>query len=88
MKKNELTDLKAKTIDELRRRLSDLREEIIKLSAEKSRGILKNTNLIRHKQKDIARVLTILGMKAAVAKSSPQEDSGQAGEPKEVNING
>ena len=66
MKKNELTDLKAKTIDELRRRLLDLREEVEKMSVEKSRGILKNTNLMRQKQKDIARVLTILGMKEGV----------------------
>mgnify|MGYP001585096413 CR=1 FL=1 len=60
MKKNELTDLKAKTIDELRRRLLDLREEVEKMSVEKSRGTLKNTNGIRSKQKDIARVLTLL----------------------------
>ena len=68
MKKNELTDLKTKTIDELRRRLSDLREEIEKMSVEKSRGTLKNTNGVRSKQKDIARVLTILGMKVEAAK--------------------
>ena len=68
MKKNELTDLKAKTIDELRRRLLDLREEVEKMSVEKSRGTLKNTNGIRSKQKDIARVLTILGMKEEVEK--------------------
>lgn len=63
MKKNEIADLKAKTVDELRRRLLDLREEIEKMSVEKSRGILKNTNGVRNKRKDIARVLTILGMK-------------------------
>ena len=68
MKKNELTDLKAKTIDELRRRLLDLREEVEKMSVEKSRGTLKNTNGIRSKQKDIARVLTILGMKEEAEK--------------------
>lgn len=68
MKKNELIDLKTKTIDELRRRLLDLREEIEKMSVEKSRGTLKDTNGVRSKQKDIARVLTILSMRQEAEK--------------------
>ena len=63
MKKNELTDLKAKTEDELNRMLIDLRSEVSKISQDKVLGKLKDTNAIRNKQKDIARVLTMLTIK-------------------------
>ena len=76
MKKNELADLKGKTIDELKRFLLDAREELGKLKIDMSLGKNKNLNQTRNKRKDIARILTILSMKAAVAESS--------GEPKEV----
>lgn len=64
MKKNELTDLKTKTIDELKRSLSDLSEDLDKLKVEKIAGKLANPNAIRTKRHDIARVLTFLTMKS------------------------
>lgn len=77
MKKNELTDLKGKTIDELKRLLLDAREELGKLKIDMSLGKNKNLNQTRNKRKDIARILTILSMKqSAFAKEGEsKEDS-------------
>ena len=66
MKKNELADLKGKTIDELRRLLLDAREELGKLKIDMSLGKSKNLNQTRNKRKDIARILTILSMKQSI----------------------
>ena len=66
MKKNELADLKGKTIDELKRLLLDARGELSKLKIDMSLGKNKNLNQARNKRKDIARILTILGMKEEV----------------------
>ena len=83
MKKNELTDLKGKTIDELARLLLDARDELGKLKIDMFLGKRKNLNQARNKRKDIARILTILSMKAA---SVPEEQD--SGEPKEVENSG
>jgi ribosomal protein L29 len=63
MKKNELADLKIKTVDELSRLLTDTRAELSKLKIDQSLKKNKNLNKARSKQKDIARILTILAMK-------------------------
>lgn len=77
MKKNELTDLKGKTIDELKRLLLDAREELGKLKIDMFLGKNKNLNQARNKRKDIARILTILSMKQSVfaKENEPKEDS-------------
>lgn len=67
MKKNDIQDLKTKNVDELKRILSDFQGEISKLSVDKSLGKLKNTNQIKNKKKDVARVLTFLSIKSSVA---------------------
>jgi len=59
MKKNELADLKIKTVDELSRLLTDTRAELSKLKIDQSLKKNKNLNKARSKQKDIARILTI-----------------------------
>ena len=79
MKKNELADLKGKTVDELERLLLDIREELSKLKIDMSLGKNKNVNQARNKRKDIARILTILSMKAAFVPPERNSD-----EPKEV----
>ncbi len=66
MKKNEITDLKTKTMDELKRMLSDFREEIDQNKKDASLGKVKNSNFVKNKKKDIARVLTFLSMKTIV----------------------
>lgn len=66
MKKNEITDLKTKTVDELRRQLLDLREEVAKMHTDRTLKKLTSTSLVKNKKKDIARVLTFLSMKQAI----------------------
>ncbi len=66
MKKNELADLKGKTVDELKKLLLEKREELGKLKIDLSLTKIKNVNQVRNKSKDIARILTILGMKEEV----------------------
>ncbi|MBI4092170.1 MAG: 50S ribosomal protein L29 [Candidatus Levybacteria bacterium] len=70
MKRNELTDLKGKTIDELKRLLLDAREELGKLKIDMSLGKSKNQNQTRNRRKDIARILTILSMKEETQKNA------------------
>ena len=70
MKKNELADLKGKTIDELARLLLDARDELGKLKIDMFLGKSKNLNQARNKRKDIARILTILSMKEDTQKNA------------------
>ena len=63
MKKNELNDLKTKTVDELKRALLDSREALIKATNEASLGKSKNMNAKKSIKKDIARILTFLSIK-------------------------
>ena len=63
MKRNQIVDLKTKTVDELARLILDYESEVEKFGIEKMSGKLKNTNAIRNKKKDIARVLTFLSIK-------------------------
>lgn len=65
MKRNDLIDLKGKTIDEMKKILADLRHEMSKLSIDKYSEKLKDTNMIKKKRRDIARILTFLSMKSA-----------------------
>lgn len=64
MKKNELADLKGKTFEELTRFLLDAKEELSKIKIDMSLGKNKNVSQLRNKRKDIARIMTILSMKA------------------------
>jgi len=67
MKKNDIADLKSKTVDELTRMLLDLREEVEKLKKEDLLKKTKNSNLVKMKKKDLARVITFLSMKKVEA---------------------
>ena len=63
MKKNDILDLRAKTIDELKRMSIDTRGELDSLKKEQTLGKIKNTNAFRNKQKNLSRILTFLNMK-------------------------
>ncbi len=79
MRKNDINDLKTKTVDELRKILSDSRSEILKLNHELSMKKSPNTNKAKNLKKDVARVLTFLSMKEKMEK--PREaGSSSAGE--------
>jgi len=60
-------DLKAKTGDELRTQLSDLKKEAFNLRFQRASGQLENTARVRQVRRDIARVETVLRETAAAA---------------------
>ena len=58
MKIAEIRKLKT---EELTKRSSELRDEIVELKRRLYSGEVQNTRVIRAKRKDLARVLTVLG---------------------------
>ncbi len=88
MKRNDREDLKTKTIDELKRILRDLEDEIVKLKVDQSLKKLstkggsapggKNTNEIKNKKKYIARALTFLSMKMSAQILEDQKKEAQS----------
>lgn len=63
MKKRELNDLKSKSTDEIRKRITDLKKDIAKLTVEKTSGKNKKQSLTGMKKRDLARLLTVIRMK-------------------------
>jgi large subunit ribosomal protein L29 len=57
------SELRAKTVDELRQDESDLRKELFNLNFQKVTGELENPKRIKEVRNDIARVLTIINEK-------------------------
>lgn len=64
------SELRALTIDELKKKESDLRKELFNLRFQKATGEIENPMRIRAVRKDIARILTIVTEKT---KSSKKE---------------
>lgn len=60
-------ELKAKTPDELRDQLIQLKKEAFNLRFQQATGQLENTSRVRAVRKDVARVQTVLNAKAAEA---------------------
>ncbi|MDA0703338.1 MAG: 50S ribosomal protein L29 [Proteobacteria bacterium] len=58
-------DLRQKTPDELVDQLRDLKKEAFNLRFQKASGQLENTARMREVRRDVARVKTIIGQKAA-----------------------
>ncbi len=54
-------DVRAKTSDELKTELVNLKKEQFNLRFQKASGQLENTNRVRVVRRDIARIRTILG---------------------------
>lgn len=63
MKKKELEEIKAKTVDELVKLAHSLKVDVQNLSMDMKLGKVKNLNEVRTKKKNRARILTILGSK-------------------------
>ncbi|TQF77041.1 50S ribosomal protein L29 [Elioraea sp. Yellowstone] len=63
-------DLRAKSPDELKDMLIALRREQFNLRFQRATGQLESTNRIRVIRRDIARIKTILGERAAAAGSA------------------
>ncbi|MCD4749263.1 MAG: 50S ribosomal protein L29 [Thermoanaerobaculales bacterium] len=54
-------ELRDRSVDELKKTLGDLEEQLFKLRFQKSTGQIENPIKIREVRKDIARVLTVMG---------------------------
>jgi large subunit ribosomal protein L29 len=63
----EASDLRAKTLDELKDQLARLRKEAFNLRFQAASGQLENTSRRRAVRRDIARVKTILGERRRAA---------------------
>ena len=57
------TEMRDKTIKELRQDESDLRKEMFNLRFQQVTGEIENPLRIRHVRKDIARILTVINEK-------------------------
>ena len=64
------TDLKTETPDQLKQKLLDLRKEQFNLRFQKASGQLEKTDRVRAVRRDIARIKTVLGGKAAAPKAA------------------
>ncbi len=64
------SDLRPKTLDELKTQLADLKKEQFNLRFQKSSGQLENTARVRQVRRDIARIQTLLGERARAESSA------------------
>jgi large subunit ribosomal protein L29 len=58
-------EIREKSVDELRKTLGDLQEQLFKLRFQKSTGQIENPTKIREVRKDISRVMTIMNERRA-----------------------
>lgn len=70
MKRNDITALHGKSIEELQKQLGELEQDIAKNRIEKAAGKLANTSLVNVQQRDIARIKTVLHEKTVAAADS------------------
>ena len=64
------SDVRAKTVDELKQQVDDLAKEAFNLRFQRASGQLENTARVRQVRRDIARIKTILGERARATKSA------------------
>ena len=62
------SDVRAKTVDELKDELVNLKKEQFNLRVQRATQQLENTSQVRKVRRDIARVQTVLAEKVAEAK--------------------
>ncbi|RJQ25883.1 50S ribosomal protein L29 [Candidatus Parcubacteria bacterium] len=60
MKKNEIKELHTKSVDELVKDLSDLKKEVSNIKMDIVLNKTKNTAILKEKERNIARILTII----------------------------
>ena len=60
-------ELRMKTEDQLKADLANLKKEAFNLRFQQANGQLENTARVRAVRRDVARIMTFLGQKAAVA---------------------
>ena len=59
-----IADVRAKSDDELKQLMTDLRKEAFNLRFQRASGQLENTARVRQIRREIARILTILGQRS------------------------
>jgi len=62
-----VADIRAKTADELKSQLADLKKEQFNLRFQRASGQLENTARVRQVRRDIARIQTVLADRARPA---------------------
>ena len=72
-------ELRMKTEDQLKGDLANLKKEAFNLRFQQANGQLENTARVRSVRRDIARIMTFLGQKAAA--SAPAEKPAAAAKP-------
>ena len=86
-----IADVRAKTVDQLREELLNLRKDQLNFRFRKSTGQLEGTHTVRQARRDVARIKTVLNelkqdnVPAAAAKKAkaPKKASGAAKKKKE-----
>jgi large subunit ribosomal protein L29 len=63
------SDIRPKTVDELKQQIEDLSKEAFNLRFQRASGQLENTARVRQVRRDIARIKTILGERARTTAS-------------------
>ncbi len=69
------SDLRTKTPDEMKDRLTDLKKEQFNLRFQASSGQLSNTARVRDVRRGIAQVKTIMGESAGAAKTADKPEA-------------
>ena len=64
-----IEDLRAKTADELRDALIDVKKEAFNLRFQTANGQLEKTHQVRQLRQDVARIKTLLGERGRAAKN-------------------
>lgn len=67
MKRNDIKALHDKTVGELNKMLTEMLDNLAKIRLEKGAGRLENTSSVKMLADDVARVKTVLTIKAASA---------------------
>ena len=71
-------ELRMKTEDQLKGDLANLKKEAFNLRFQQANGQLENTARVRTVRRDIARIMTFLGQKAAVTAGSAPKPAAEA----------
>lgn len=71
-------ELRMKTEDQLKSDLANLKKEAFNLRFQQANGQLENTARVRTVRRDIARIMTFLGQKAAVAVGAAPKPAAEA----------
>ena len=71
-------DLRMKTEDQLKADLANLKKEQFNLRFQAANGQLENTARVRTVRRDVARIMTFLGQKAAVAVGAAPKPAAEA----------